>query len=161
MKPFARNSISDHVAHYLERAYAFMNYIPEPELETDDFAIDYVYEKSPNKPVLKYQKRIWSCHDLTRAFSKIYPNWTVVDGYFQRRGTYHSWLYVVEKNPIILDLYPVGGIAPFMVDASPMLAWSHLYIEASMYYTPQDLEKYNHAASHAVDLWKRYVKTGK
>lgn len=76
-----------------------------------------------------------SCHVICRAFAENYPV-TCVDGYF---GTscQHSWLIFKQCNVqehdcedlIIADMYPVGGITPFLLHDYFYLPWHRLYRE--------------------------------
>lgn len=68
-----------------------------------------------------------TCHAVCRALAKKYEKASFVDGWFSKRGHDHSWLDLGEG--IIVDVYPIAGIGPFLVDASHfMVPWHHLYI---------------------------------
>jgi hypothetical protein len=69
-----------------------------------------------------------SCHVLTRILARMFPGVAVVDGHFQGRGSHHSWLDMGEG--VIADVYPIGGIVPFLVDTNGYLnPWNRMYIE--------------------------------
>jgi hypothetical protein len=79
---------------------------------------------------------------LRKASAELYGryNFKVSHGFFYRAGQQHSWLWRYEPTNkakvsclTILDLYPVGGANPFMVDG--LSVWSNLYMESNMHYT--------------------------
>lgn len=69
-----------------------------------------------------------SCHVLTRVLAGMFPGVAVVDGHFQSRGSHHSWLDMGDG--VVADVYPIGGIVPFLVDTNGYLnPWNRMYIE--------------------------------
>lgn len=67
-----------------------------------------------------------NCHALAHAFAATRDDVEVVDGHFHSRNTYHSWLTI---GSIVIDVAPVGGASPFIVDTEGMLnPWNRLYI---------------------------------
>lgn len=67
-----------------------------------------------------------NCHALAHAFATTVPGVTAVDGHFHSRNTYHSWL---ATGSVVIDVAPVGGGSPFVVDTEGMLnPWSRMYI---------------------------------
>lgn len=67
-----------------------------------------------------------NCHALAHAFAATRHDVEVVDGHFHSRNTYHSWLTI---GSVVIDVAPVGGASPFIVDTEGMLnPWSRLYI---------------------------------
>jgi hypothetical protein len=68
-----------------------------------------------------------SCHVLTRILAKRFEGIRVVDGNFQGRGSHHSWLDLGEG--VVADVYPIGGVVPFLVDTSGYLnPWNRMYL---------------------------------
>jgi len=68
-----------------------------------------------------------SCHAVCRALEIRHPGAVCVDGFFHAVGHEHSWLDLGDG--IIADMYPIGGVTPFMVDASSwMIPWTRIYI---------------------------------
>lgn len=76
-------------------------------------------------PELEFSTRA-NCHAMAHAFARVRNDVTVVDGHFQRRNTFHSWLTI---GSAIIDVHPVGGGSPFIVDSEGMLnPWNAIYI---------------------------------
>ena len=75
-----------------------------------------------------------SCHVICRAFAENYPV-ECVDGHFSR-GCDHSWLVLEnhtmevhgDTDSVIADMYPVGGVTPFLIHDYFALPWRRLYI---------------------------------
>lgn len=68
-----------------------------------------------------------SCHAVCRALAMRHPV-RFVDGCFMEVGSDHSWIDMGDG--VVADMYPIGGVTPFMVDASHwMVPWNRLYIE--------------------------------
>ena len=104
-----------------------------PEAKFDDGA-------QPYKEIYGDQSYYWTCHGLCIAFSKILKNWKVMHGHYVKYGTLHSWLYqTAQHDVIILDVYPVGGVAPQLLQ--PVYR-QNLYIEDSLYYKEADYTKF-------------------
>lgn len=130
-----------------DRALAeeFLGELPDPE---------------PNHPACptigrgtQEPKTYWSCHGLVRAFAKMRPEWKVADGYFVRKGTQHSWLWrFTPDGMVFLDLYPVGGVFPTIVDGSHGSPWRDLYMECSYAYRPNERELWEKQADYALSL---------
>lgn len=67
-----------------------------------------------------------NCHALAHAFATTRSDVTAVDGHFHSRNTYHSWLTI---GSVVIDVAPVGGGSPFIVDSEGMLnPWNRIYI---------------------------------
>lgn len=101
----------------------------------------------------------WSCHALARAFARIYSGygWKVQDGYFGRTGSCHSWLWS-EKPAVILDLYPIGGITPFIVEAKHT-PWNALYMQHDRTYSQDVRAEWDMMASRAIQAWNGRDRT--
>lgn len=75
-----------------------------------------------------------SCHVICRAFAENYPV-ECVDGHFSRNCD-HSWLVLDshtmeihgDTDSVIADMYPMGGVTPFLVHDYFKLPWRELYI---------------------------------
>lgn len=67
-----------------------------------------------------------SCHMLARAFAQFFPV-TVKDGFFFKKGNFHSWL---ETKQSIMDVYPIAMMGgPVLVDKKGYNPWSQQYLE--------------------------------
>lgn len=67
-----------------------------------------------------------NCHAMAHAFAKVRNDVVAVDGHFQSRNTYHSWLSI---GHIIIDVLPVAGGCPYVVDSEGILnPWDRIYI---------------------------------
>jgi hypothetical protein len=68
-----------------------------------------------------------SCHAICRAFVRYFP-FECADGFFDANK--HSWLHADWVPDVVVDLYPVGGVAPSMFyTGSSFLPWRRLYWE--------------------------------
>jgi len=133
----------------LADATAFMTALPDPG--------DDAVEAPRMSRLAGPPKRFWSCHALARAFLRITGDssaWRVADGYFMRRGSEHSWLWRhVEDTVAVLDLYPVAGAAPMLVDAGGRSPWGAAYIESAMSYRQAILDTWEREADAICRAW--------
>ena len=85
-----------------------------------------IVEDFDNLPDLEPDDRV-SCHSVARAMAMRHEQATCIDGWFKSVGHDHSWLDIGDG--IIVDVYPIGGTMPFLVDASHWISpWHGLYI---------------------------------
>jgi hypothetical protein len=97
---------------------------------------------------------IWTCHGMSRLFVLIDPTWSYHDGHFITRGTEHAWC---AKDNAILDVYPVGGIAPILWDGNGHAG--SLYKRDPAYYSIVKRDRWDKEARHALSLLERWLKT--
>ena len=98
-----------------------------------------------------------SCHSLVRACKSATFDWAVGDGYFGRKGCNHSWLWKRNKHTtLIIDVYPVGGFAPFIIDAQ-QTPWNSTYVDDPRAYTKEDRNTW---AVQATKIYQRVFYSG-
>lgn len=91
----------------------------------------------------------WSCHVVARVFALQRKDWNVSDGFYLRRGTEHSWLWrwIDGESVAILDIYPVAGTRPVLLDGSRHSPVNDAYITSPTAYRPD-----------TTALWDRLAK---
>lgn len=101
----------------------------------------------------------WSCHALVRAFFLVPTalRWVVQDGHFGRYGTEHSWLWYQDQD-LIMDVYPVAGCTPFIVEArfSP---WNGIYLQNDRVYAKVTKDSWEKQGLEALHAWKNATPT--
>lgn len=70
-----------------------------------------------------------SCHHVCHALTAVFDGVTAVDGGFGK-NVGHSWLVLrdTRDGPVIADMYPVAGAAPFLIHAYWLTPWAKLYL---------------------------------
>lgn len=74
--------------------------------------------------------RVWTCHEVCAAAAARWPGeLECATGHFAFRGAEHSWLVLRKAPDLVLDAYPWGGVAPFLVCTIGHLnPWRRLYL---------------------------------
>jgi len=92
----------------------------------------------------KEKQILVSCHMVTRAIAKIFPELEVLDGQFGAWAGYdHSWLK--RGHRLIIDPYPwaaVGG--PIMVCGDMISPWYRLYRETCKCQAAEFKKRFKH-----------------
>lgn len=136
MRPYVlkQNILPKWVEEELERVQKFLTRLPESVI--------------PGEHV--------SCHVVAMVYSEMPKSecpihWELKHGHFTA-GYQHSWLTTEildcvypMTDRLILDIYPVAGFQPFIVDGSLSSPWSQLYKTNKAY---DFVAKYN-------DSWKK------
>ena len=135
----------------------FVKNLPDPTQET-----------APAAPTRKHLdsddfKALWTCHGITRGVRPLLlNNWEVMDGWFLRQGTEHSWLYLNHdqkgRKKFIIDVYPyacMGG--PILLDMSLGSPWRDAYIERRMHYAPVEFDAFNAEGRDANSLYLQHL----
>jgi hypothetical protein len=118
----------------------------------------------PDPPASVHPDRLWSCHAVCRAVKVQFKldDWTVVDGFFARRGVQHAWLLRNDKA-VVIDVYPVASMGgPILVDVASILSpWHGAYwaVEED-YYEVVNLEKFNVEATLMLSMANRELVFG-
>ena len=155
MRPYIllKDALPDQVVHDLKLIKRFLEELPDagPEQVSTRRHICAVQSNEP--------EYLWSCHGLTRAAAGLTNGrWTVLDGFFMRKGSCHSWLYLNNSfdRQYILDVYPIAAIGgPILLDVSDSRTpWADAYIENSIYYRDR-LASFTAEAQEALDLWNK------
>lgn len=130
--------------------------------------IPYVLQQINSKAVADYYKDVlkkaweftarlpdrkedqWTCHGLCRAFHQHWgqdQSWQVQDGHFGRYGSNHSWIWFAES--MILDLYPIGGLTSFLVEAR-YTPWMAIYMQNDRVYSRAVRQAWSDEAEEAL-----------
>lgn len=144
MTPYAQGGMPSGAIHDLEYCVAWMAALPDPD--------------DPRRCLVRDGRALWTCHGLVRAFVRLRlcMGWEVSTGYFGPHHR-HSWLWCRLGEPprrqaLILDVYPVAGIRPMLVDATPPSPWDALYRDAPRWFGPDDVSGWLTEAGYALEL---------
>lgn len=148
---------TDALVEARDLAEGFMADLPDPE---PGAPACQTLQRGKDEP-----KTYWSCHGLVRAYARLHPEWTVLDGFFGPMKHQHSWLFQYtsrrDGGVIILDLYPVGALLPMLVDASSASPWRALYVESTIFYRPAERERWEREADYALALYRQAQESEK
>lgn len=108
----------------------------------------------------------WSAHGIARAIATKLPetndrgvNWKVADGTFGIGPHPHSWLWRhTETGATILDVMPVDGVGPRLINIEHASPWILLFKECPLAYRLKEIRRFENEADYAIGVemaWKR------
>lgn len=146
----------------MQTALEFYGLMPQ-NFQLTIASMSWLLTELPDKPGAG-DATLWSCHGLTRAMKELFElsEWTIHDGFFNRKGICHSWL-VNESKELIFDIYPMGGYGgPILLDVGAFFSpWRGLYIEARQGYYDAKMSAFEAEGHEIVRISRKVRQNGK